>query len=491
MRSQFRMLQLPFVDCPDTLMAENTAVTNVLEAFGAIHSVGDPLAARDGDVFPVYAYTGAEIRGVNAPGNHFRGVQRIRKGPYLVVSGGLGTGRRRSQVFIVKMGTRAARGPWGSNLVKNAIPGTTDRVISCYGIDTFRWRAGGISRLGDLIAVPIEGRRKSRVVFLHAKNPEALERLKVEIDRSGVPSAEAAAVERLPDGRFVVGVWRELRGNYPGRLDLYVSRDERLRNGFEERPFAWTFNGFGDESDRSPRYRNINFITERRVAGQVQLYMIGTENTSRSAPAENGVNVADLWRVNLPNGLVAGRSPSGRFRLDHVATREYHGVRDHANFGAGAGTYVDDVGALHMYSCFHWRVERTVRMTEYASHRPGTIHDLRDAWVELYEHDGFRGKRLSIYGNRHAEITDYRRIFVDNGDFNDAVSSVKYQIPRGHAYRLYRDAGFKERRTLKKPFVDLVGTGSAVAIPDLKERPLRFGDKVSSSKYVVRDGSRS
>lgn len=483
-RSTFRLSTLPIITQPQRLVAENARVANVPEAFNAISQIGDPLAVRDGEVFPAFAYTGAEVRGARDPANSFHGVQRLRKGPYVIVSGGYGTGRRRSHVFVAKFGTRRGRGPWGSNLLKQATPAGHDRILACYGLDTFRWRAGGLSRLGDIVAVPIEGSRKSRVVFLHAKQPEALERFKVEIDRPGVPSADAAALERLPDGRYLVGVWREIRGNHPGRLDLYVSHDDVFANGFRRRRLSWTFNGFSVDSERLPRYQNINFITEQRAGDQTQLYMIGTENGAASAPNQNGPNFADLWRVRLPRTVVSDGTAVGGPTLEHVATREFHCAQGQGNFDAGAGIHVDDAGALHLYSCFHWRVERTVRLVEYASHKPGVISDVSEAWIELYEHDEFRGKRLMIYGNQQADIPNYGQIFVDGGDFDDRVSSVRYQIPKGMAYRLYRDANFKETRTFGKPFIDLKGTGAPVSISDLKDRPHKFGDRVSSSKFV-------
>ena len=482
--TRFRLAQLPLVDSPARLDTANPTVANVPEAFRAINSLGDPIGVLDGNQFPMYAYTQMEIRGVNEPANHFHGVQRLRSGKHVVISGGVVTGGRRAHVFVAKLGSRSSTGPWGSNVINTPSPTKKDSVVACYGLDTFRWRAGGMSLLGDVLAVPIEGRKRSRVVFLHTKKPEALERFKMQIDRASFPNAEAAALVRLSDGRFVCAVWREVRGKFPGKLDFHVSKDEHFGNGFFDRPLTWTFPGF-DENDRNPKYQNINFIVEQRSSGQTQLYLIGTENGSKAAPNENGPNYADLWRVDMPSSVVAG-GPKGKApELNHVATAEFRGMRDYCNFGAGAGLHIDADGSLHLYSCYHWRAENTIRMSEFASHRPGVIHKLENAWVELYEHDEFRGKRLNLYGERNATIPDYSKIFVAGGDFDDTISSVRFQIPQGHSYRLYRDANHKEQKKWKKAFIDLEGTGAIVAVADLKDKPYRFGDRISSSRFVI------
>ncbi len=482
--TRFRLSQLPLIDCPSRLNAENPTVANVPEAFKAISDYGDPVGIQDGSQFPLYKYTQMEIRGVNEPANHFHGIQRLRRGSHLVISGGVVTGGRRSHVFVVKVGERSVKGPWGSNLVTAAAPPKKDRVIGCYGLDTYRWRAGGMSVLGDILAVPLEGRQRSRVVFLHAKKPDALERFKMQIDRPNSPSAEAAALARLPDGRFLCAVWREVKGKYPGRVDFHLSKDDNFGNGFVPRPLTCVLSSL-DESDRNPKYQNINFVAEQRSSGQTQLYMIGTENGSAAAPHQNGPNYADLWRVEMPGSIVPGVHGGKIPALTHVATAEFRGLREYCNFDGGAGVHIDDNGSLHLYSCFHWRVDNTIRLSEFASHRPGVIHDLKDAWVELYEHDEFRGKRLNRYGDRNGNIPDYSKIFVAGGDFDDSISSVRFQIPKGHAYRLYRDANYKEEKRWKKAFVDLKGTGSVVSVPDLKDKPYRVGDRVSSSRYVM------
>ncbi len=485
--TRFRLSQLPIVDCPPRLNAKNATVANVPEAFGAISSIGDPLGIRDGNHFPLYAYTQMEIRGVNEPKNHFHGIQRLGKGNYFAVSGGVVTGGRRSHIFIAKIASHTIGGPRGSNLLASADPPKKDSVVACYGLDTFRWRAGGMSVLGDVLVVPLEGRKRSRVVFLHTRKPEAVERFKVQIDRPNFPNAEAAGLVRLNDGRFLCAVWREVKGRYPGRVDFYLSKDEDFGNGFHLRPLTWPFVGL-DQSGRNPKYQNVNFVVEQKSSGQTQLYLIGTENGSRTAPLQNAPNYADLWRVELPASIVTGGHSGKTPILSHVTTAEFHGVRDYCNFDAGAGLHIDSSGSLHLYSCYHWRVDNTIRISEFASHKPGTVHDIKDAWIELYEHDEFRGKRLNLYGDRTASISDYSKIFVAGGDFDDTISSAKFHIPKGYSYRLYRDANYKEEKQWKKAFVDLKGTGSVVSVPDLKDKPYRFGDRVSSSRYVTPGG---
>ncbi len=181
-----------------------------------------------------------------------------------------------------------------------------------------------------------------------------------------------------------------------------------------------------------------------------------------------------------------GDTPNGQEpTITWVASREFHASREYTNFDAAAGAYVSSSGMLSLYGGYHWRVNNTVRFSEFSS-RPDpetAITDMRQAWIELYEHDTFRGRRLGIAGTDESSIPDYRAIYVQGGDFDDKVSSVRYQIPEGKTYRLYRDVRFAGTRR-GEHFIDLKGKGTMVEEKDLKRSHRKFGDKVSSSQYV-------
>jgi hypothetical protein len=103
-----------------------------------------------------------------------------------------------------------------------------------------------------------------------------------------------------------------------------------------------------------------------------------------------------------------------------------------------------------------------------------------DGWIELYQHDRFRGRRLTIHGGCETTIEDYSSIFVQDGDFNETVSSVRWQLPADCVYRLYRELGFRGTKP-NVDFFDLVGDGGIREIADLSKR--KFGDAVSSSRF--------
>lgn len=106
------------------------------------------------------------------------------------------------------------------------------------------------------------------------------------------------------------------------------------------------------------------------------------------------------------------------------------------------------------------------------------VTNTRDGWVELFDDDGFRDRRLEIrgYGASKA-IRDYKKITVEGKrGFGDKVSSVRWQLPRGVTYRLYQHDSYRGRT------LSLTGTGRIREISNLDSH--RFGDEVSSSRYV-------
>lgn len=109
---------------------------------------------------------------------------------------------------------------------------------------------------------------------------------------------------------------------------------------------------------------------------------------------------------------------------------------------------------------------------------PVTINQLNQAWVELFDDNTFKDRRLTVNGSSSG-ISNYKNITVDGQrGFGDKVSSARYMIPPGYVYRLYEHDSYKGKT------LDLVGTGRIEEIPNFKSRG--FNDKVSSSKFVRR-----
>jgi hypothetical protein len=101
-------------------------------------------------------------------------------------------------------------------------------------------------------------------------------------------------------------VWREEGNSIPfGRIDFYISTDTELRNGFQFRGTA-TFPGFTSGETRDPQYQSINLFWPAitQSADALRLFLIGTENTSASAPIGKGNNVADLFELVIPKATL-------------------------------------------------------------------------------------------------------------------------------------------------------------------------------------------
>lgn len=106
-----------------------------------------------------------------------------------------------------------------------------------------------------------------------------------------------------------------------------------------------------------------------------------------------------------------------------------------------------------------------------------TITSTRQGWIELFEHHGFTGRRLTVSGTgRASAIRDYGRVVAEGRrGFGDKVSSVRWQLPTGLRYRLYEHDSFRGRS------VELQSTGRIREISNLQN--LGFGDTISSSRY--------
>ncbi|MCH8992239.1 MAG: hypothetical protein IIA44_10885, partial [Acidobacteria bacterium] len=99
--------------------AENRLVRDVPSQFAAIPkkvrkhswfgSTKKYLGALANDMIPDPDYT-SKVTGSLGSGEHFQGIQRI--GRHLIISGGIKTGDKRSQLIVIRMGTRLVRAPW-------------------------------------------------------------------------------------------------------------------------------------------------------------------------------------------------------------------------------------------------------------------------------------------------------------------------------------------------------------------------------------------
>jgi hypothetical protein len=488
--SHYTELNLPAADPRAVLPLDPEREEDIPGLFARVATQGDVLAAGDGGVFTgprAFRYTGGQEPGVDAAINHAQGVLRLGRGrdAYLAITAGDST-EVVAHLFVLKLGTRPVQGPWGSNLRDRGEPTDADGIVRVIALDRQRWHAGGAGMLGDVLAVPLEGNGTSAVRFLNLTDPANPTALSL-LERPGLPNAGAAALGRLADGRYLCLVWREQGKTAPvGRLDFHLAASADGVAGFGPAttvPFPDLRAALG----RDPQYQAIALLHPALPPGagtaDTLLYLLGTENAAPDSPFGNGPNCVDLYALRVPAGFPAGGGAAPLPSVQHVASHELHAPRTYCNLDAAGGVYLDRAGAsqrLHLYGAYHWRRNRTFRFAEFSGRPdPGVaITDIVDGWIELYEQRGFEGKRLTLHGDRNDPIPDYSRIYVQDGDFNEKVSSVRWQLPGGWVYRLYADPGFTGTH------LDLKGTGTPDEIVDLGKRALR--KHVSSSRFERR-----
>jgi hypothetical protein len=459
---------------------EPRRAVDVVRAFNRLRDRAEHIGSWDMDRIPHPVYTfqntdGGETR------THFQGVQRLAHHPLLVVSGG---DRKNavSHLFLVQCSARSTWGPVGSNLWKGTRPPGHDRLRRIIGLDRDRWHAGGISVLGDIIAVQHECSGNAEVVFLDLSTPASPRWAQPATSIScATPAAGAAALTRTPGGRFLCAVWRDeikAAGEKTGRVDFFLSAapvpaDQRLTT-FEP---AWEFLGAwvypenpAESMPSRPHYQGISFVWDR---GTGQLFLIGTRNTKVTAPNDAGEDLADLFGV-LPHAA-GSRTPA----LDHVTSIRLRGADQFCNFAGGGGAFVSEAGALALYGAFHFRGDGIFRLSEFWS-------DLAEGptwWVDLFERSDFTGHRFSVFGPEEGRIEEYRQRFAQGTAFDDTVVSARFCLPAGTTYRLFRDAGCSDAAGPDACF-DLVGTGSVVEIPRLEVMHPAFGRVVRSSAVI-------
>jgi len=483
----FRTPNLAEFEANQKFKDDEIAVAEVPTKFSKIAKDGDLLVALDGNQFPERRYTRANRKtgkGPNYGKNHFQSIQRVHNGKYIILSGADKTAPA-SHLFVVKMESRRAHGVWGSNIY-GGLP-NKDRVVKVVTLDKKFWHGGGMSIWGDILAIALQSDNNSKILFLNISNPENPACLG-EIPRPDQPNAGAAALAKLDSGHFVCAVWREVKNRRPrGVIDFYMSNEMSIRSEFD-RKAVWSYPELTAGAENDPSYQSINFIKpkdENLDADEdgTRLYLVGTENESNAAPDFPGPDVADLFVVDVFHKTEDNRMKKPRIK--RVASRRFFCNEGFCNFDAAAGIFVDPTESLYLYGAYHHRFYDLIRFAEFKSHPDRLVTKINDAWIELFEDREFRGKRLNIVGNRDSDsrFPDYNAIQVQGIGFDNALSSARFQLPRGSKYRLFKEKNFVGNRP-NIDFVDLDGTGEVVEIPRFGDAPFKFDERVSSSRYV-------
>ena len=341
-----------------TMEYDHACVTDVRVAFDAVPTGGSVMAAWSGNVgdpdsvmpWPRYTSNVANSFGLQ---NHLQGVARLRAGSFVAFAGS-NPHSDIGDLFIGYLPSRSGAGRWGSNLTERphpldaavtvAQPDVTDALALAIGVDPDYWHAGGISTLGDLLAVADERSGASRVAFFDVSDPMAPVLLTPTIDRAD-DKASAVGIVRVADGRYVVIT----RNDH--HADTYVSRTDRFADGFDSTAYArWDGDAVG--GDFTAFYGSETITLVRQCDNQ--FFLVGFGNTSSSAPVVAGQDNAYLYSVVYP-GADLTESPT----LTEIARKTVgcgSGRTAACNFDAGASVFVTDAGELVFYGVFHFRV---------------------------------------------------------------------------------------------------------------------------------------
>ncbi len=474
------------------VIADNPRVKDVKAAFEDLRKDGDYLGAREDHCFPGVRYK-FDSKNKLGRDNHFQGIQRLRKGNYLAVTGG-DVHDKVGHLFVIKMGSRNSVGSWRTNRV-DGLPPEEDRVVSVLDLHSELWHAGGISVLGDVLAVPIYRKNPAqcKIVFYHMKHPEHPQKFKFEIDRPG-KRAGAVALARLQNGHFLVAVWSD--HGKKDRFDFYLSKSKRILDGFDQNFVSVKAEELKppiDEEDNQ-QYQAVNFVSQK----DGKLFLVGMHNTSTISPVPDVIkdilklnilsdkDFADLYRVDLVADTTRRNQPVlvKPKLIEKVVNHQFVCEDQQANFDAAAGVHIGMSDELRIYCAYHFRSDGMVKFNEYrptVEPVPEKVNAIRDGWIDMFEDNNYKGRRLSIVGKRRTSFKNLKKVTVQGDEFNDEISSIRYQLPIGYTYRLFRDKGFHGKH------IDLTGTGKVEEISDLKKLRVNgdhFGDRVSSAHYI-------
>src|SRR5262249_44860442 len=124
-----------------------TCIASVASKFAGVPWQGQRLIIWD-DLVPAGEYRTPFPGCGNCPAQHFEGVARSPKGPYLFVTG---RGQGSSHLFTIKVDKAGISGRWGANS-----GGSNERFVWKGDIEPNFDHAGGLSLMGDFAAIPLE-----------------------------------------------------------------------------------------------------------------------------------------------------------------------------------------------------------------------------------------------------------------------------------------------------------------------------------------------
>jgi hypothetical protein len=446
----------------------NPSANQLVTQFKGLRDHGDLLGFRRGPMPSVSLF------------HHWQGIQRLMPGGgrYVVVTRS-GSGK---SFGIVRMGSRDPAGERFRSNRLGAFPASTatpatDLIKTVVPALTGFDHTGGPQAVGNYLVTGNEDDDgKSHVAFYDVSDPTS-PRFTGGFDHvTGHLGAGTVSIARLRDGGYLLIVG----GSNAETLDFYVSAPD---GSLEHPSFSYYTTWFksqlkstipGDKTFGD--YQNLALVTDSGG----RLYLIGTHNYLPS-----GRDYADLFRLD--------RTDSGFADLVKVARRHLYcgglasdptkpvpGVG--CNLDAAGGAYVTPSRRLLLYGAVYTENFTGVSFEEFRGAPHSTsCSNIKDAWVELYDDDGFDGDRsvmIDYVDRKRRDYTNYDRV----ERFEDKASAGMWCLPRGSRYRLYED-----KRACGGKTRDLVGTGVPQSDRDFDDGSglvRRFGDEVSCSKWL-------
>jgi hypothetical protein len=419
---------------------QENSIKSVPNAFSLLPTRTNYNAFHESDIWTANEYK--EIQ------NHFQGIQRLRDGQHFVISGGSKIDNKANLVVCqannyglvpntssTLYGFKRLESAIGSNVIAAGKVPSQDAVVGIFQLNTGLekyWHAGGMDLCGDILAVPLENseEKKSLIRFYDFSDPAQPIRIKGQIEVNG--NSGGVALTREEDGRFLCASWTD-SDDGPDRFDFYISRNINDLSEWESR-ITYDYRIITPEDNMNPKFQAINFI--RQDDGR--LFLIGTENSNKLAPILGGRDRAYLYEIIK---YVDGKGMI-KYHLVKLNQKDFEGGGSFANFGAGAGVFVNSQNTMSMYAVYHWRGGGTIRIGEYwpvlEPNRP-KISFKRDLVIELFEHQYFNGKILRIFDEKFSKLDDFNQILIEGQSFNDRTSSMRMLLPEGYKFILYKD----------------------------------------------------
>ncbi len=201
-----------------------------------------------------------------------------------------------------------------------------------------------------------------------------------------------------------------------------------------------------------------------------------------AAPCRGGDDWVDAFRVGQEGGAVTVTKVAAKHLYCTYPSPRFGGDKNYCNLDASGGVFVAGGGAaggeLIVYGTPHDNDgpavdgRASIDLIEFRSTfpNPGRNTSIGRAFVELYDDSDFsdRGLMIDYPDEGRRNYADFKRV----EGFTDKASALRYCLPPGWAFRLYKDDTFRGGT------LELRGTGAL----DLNSQS--FGDAASSGRFL-------